>query len=127
MSAIMDAAVEELLAEVSGAAWEEAVDAMQPHAESQGRVESIPARRRGRPKSSNRAIKTLSLPQEMWEWLELWHPGNPSEQMMELVLRGMKMWPGGPSTCPAMKPEKIAEHAAACRAMREPLNRTAAR
>lgn len=89
-----------------------------PRAGAQPEAEA--PKRRGRPKTSDRAIKTLSLPEDMWAYLELWHPGNPSEQVNELLTRAMKMWPGGPTTCPAMKPEKIAEHAAACRALRNP-------
>jgi hypothetical protein len=108
MMAVMDADIEELLEQV--AAGLGSVEMYEPA--------PPPAKRRGRPKSSDRAIKTLSLPQHMWEWLELWHPGNPSEQAIELLTRAMKMWPGGPQTCPAMKPEKIAQHAAACRAQR---------
>jgi hypothetical protein len=33
-----------------------------------------------------------------WERLELWHPGNPSEQLRELLARAARFWPRGPSS-----------------------------
>lgn len=50
-----------------------------------------------RPKSANPTRQyPVSLYNEQWLWLTLWHSGNESEQVRELITRAMAFWPDGP-------------------------------
>lgn len=53
----------------------------------------------GRKKSdSSLQFKTVGLSADDWEWLLLWMPdGSATAQLRELVQRGKKFWPSGPS------------------------------
>jgi hypothetical protein len=42
--------------------------------------------------------RAIYLTAAEWERLALWHPGNASEQLRELLDRAGKFWPRGPAS-----------------------------
>lgn len=72
---------------------------MKPGAQNQSTGKRGGSRPGAGRKASGRALvgKKINLSASEWAWLELWHPGNPSEQIREMLERARRFWPAGPA------------------------------